>query len=197
MRNGQTKPVAVNVDLNSIDFKNVHLWDNHDPYLYQLLVKIRDEQGQLVELVPYRFGFRRIEISDDHVVFLNDKRLIINGVNQHEWDDHRGRAITMEDMEKDIATFKENNINAVRTCHYPDQIPWYYLCDQNGIYMMAENNLESHATWQKMGGHRAILQCSRISSAVDGSCGRPGPEQLRELQEPHGDPLLVAGERIL
>ena len=54
-------------------------------------------------------------------------------------------------MEKNIATFKENNINAVRTCHYPDQIPWYYLCDQNGIYMMAENNLESHATWQKMG----------------------------------------------
>ena len=84
MRNGQTKPVAVNVDLNSIDFKNVHLWDNHDPYLYQLLVKIRDEQGQLVELVPYRFGFRRIEISDDHVVFLNGKRLIINGVNRHE-----------------------------------------------------------------------------------------------------------------
>ena len=147
----QTQPVAVNVDLNSIDFKNVHLWDNHDPYLYQLLVEIRDEQGQLVELVPYRFGFRRIEISDDHVVLLNGKRLIINGVNRHEWDDHRGRAITMEDMEKDIATFKENNINAVRTCHYPDQIPWYYLCDQNGIYMMAENNLESHATWQKMG----------------------------------------------
>ena len=57
----------------------------------------------------------------------------------------------MKDMLSDIQTFKENNINAVRTCHYPDQIPWYYLCDQDGIYMMAENNLESHATWQKMG----------------------------------------------
>lgn len=61
------------------------------------------------------------------------------------------RSITLNDMEKDIDTFKENNINAVRTCHYPNQIPWYYLCDQNGIYMMAENNLESHGTWQKMG----------------------------------------------
>ena len=57
----------------------------------------------------------------------------------------------MTDMTTDINTFKENNINAVRTCHYPNQIPWYYLCDQNGIYVMAENNLESHGTWQKMG----------------------------------------------
>lgn len=82
---------------------------------------------------------------------LNGKRLIINGVNRHEWDAKRGRSITMSDMTTDINTFKENNINAVRTCHYPNQIPWYYLCDQNGIYVMAENNLESHGTWQKMG----------------------------------------------
>ena len=147
----ETHPVDSTVKVQDQFLENVHLWDNHDPYLYQLLIEIRDDEGNLVELVPYRFGFRRIEINKDHVVLLNGQRLIINGVNRHEWDARRGRAITMYDMTSDIHTFKENNINAVRTCHYPDQIPWYYLCDDNGIYMMAENNLESHATWQKMG----------------------------------------------
>ena len=147
----ETHPVDSTVEVRDQFLENVHLWDNHDPYLYQLLIEIRDDEGNLVELVPYHFGFRRIEINKDHVVLLNGQRLIINGVNRHEWDAKRGRAITMDDMTSDIHTFKENNINAVRTCHYPDQIPWYYLCDDNGIYMMAENNLESHATWQKMG----------------------------------------------
>ena len=147
----ETHPVDSTVEVRDQFLENVHLWDNHDPYLYQLLIEIRDDEGNLVELVPYHFGFRRIEINKDHVVLLNGQRLIINGVNRHEWDAKRGRAITMDDMASDIQTFKENNINAVRTCHYPDQIPWYYLCDDNGIYMMAENNLESHATWQKMG----------------------------------------------
>lgn len=147
----ETHPVDSTVKVQDQFLENIHLWDNHDPYLYQLLIEIRDDEGNLVELVPYRFGFRRIEINKDHVVLLNGQRLIINGVNRHEWDARRGRAITMDDMTSDIQTFKENNINAVRTCHYPDQIPWYYLCDDNGIYMMAENNLESHATWQKMG----------------------------------------------
>ncbi len=147
----ETHPVDSTVKVQDQFLENIHLWDNHDPYLYQLLIEIRDDEGNLVELVPYRFGFRRIEINKDHVVLLNGQRLIINGVNRHEWDAKRGRAITMDDMTSDIHTFKENNINAVRTCHYPDQIPWYYLCDDNGIYMMAENNLESHATWQKMG----------------------------------------------
>ena len=147
----ETHPVDSTVEVRDQFLENVHLWDNHDPYLYQLLIEIRDDEGNLVELVPYRFGFRQIEINKDHVVLLNGQRLIINGVNRHEWNAKRGRAITMDDMTSDIQTFKENNINAVRTCHYPDQIPWYYLCDDNGIYMMAENNLESHATWQKMG----------------------------------------------
>lgn len=147
----ETHPVDSTVEVRDQFLENIHLWDNHDPYLYQLLIEIRDDEGNLVELVPYRFGFRRIEINKDHVVLLNGQRLIINGVNRHEWNAKRGRAITMDDMTSDIHTFKENNINAVRTCHYPDQIPWYYLCDDNGIYMMAENNLESHATWQKMG----------------------------------------------
>ena len=147
----ETQEISEKVELLNKNFKNIHLWDNHDPYLYQLLIEVRNSNGELLELVPYKFGFRRIEISKDNVVLLNGKRLIINGVNRHEWDAERGRVITRQDMVKDIETFKENNINAVRTCHYPNQIPWYFMCDEAGIYMMAENNLESHATWQKMG----------------------------------------------
>lgn len=147
----EDQPLAEKVEISDHLFKQVHLWDHHHPYLYQLLIEIRDDHGNLIELVPYQFGFRKIEINDDHVVLLNGKRLIINGVNRHEWDAERGRAITYQDMTDDIASFKKNNINAVRTCHYPNQLPWYDLCDQNGIYVMAENNLESHATWQKMG----------------------------------------------
>lgn len=123
-------------------------WDNHNPYLYQLLITLRDETGQIVELVPYAIGFRRIEIIDK-VMLLNGKRLIFTGVNRHEWSATGGRVITLQDMEYDIGIFKENHINAVRTCHYPDQIPWYYLCDRNGVYMISETNLETHGSWQK------------------------------------------------
>ena len=125
-------------------------WDHKHPFLYTLLVEITDEQGKLIELVPYRIGFRRIEIRDQ-VIYLNGRRLIINGVNRHEWSAKSGRCIGMEEMEWDINCFLANNINAVRTCHYPDQLPWYELCDRKGIYVMAETNLESHGSWQKLG----------------------------------------------
>lgn len=147
----ETKDAAKELDFSGIELQGVHLWDNHHPYLYHLTIILTGNDGQVLEVIPYDFGFRRIEISPDKVVLLNGERLIINGVNRHEWDCKTGRCISMADMLADQKTFKENNINAVRTCHYPDQIPWYYLCDQNGIYMMAENNLEAHGTWQKMG----------------------------------------------
>lgn len=125
-------------------------WDHQNPCLYTLLVKLYDEKGVLKEVVPYQIGFRRIEIIDK-VIYLNGKRLIINGVNRHEWSAESGRCISKKEMEQDMQCFLRNNINAVRTCHYPNQIPWYYLCDENGIYMMSETNLESHGSWQKMG----------------------------------------------
>lgn len=142
---------AATVELAPVTFEQVHLWDTDDPYLYHLVIKVYSAAGALLEVVPYDFGFRRIEINADHVIMLNNHRLIINGVNRHEWNAKTGRTITLADMHQDIATFKENNINAVRTCHYPDRLEWYQLCDQNGIYMMAENNLETHGTWQKSG----------------------------------------------
>lgn len=125
-------------------------WDNHKPYLYNLTIELKDSFGETVEVTGYQIGFRRIEIQNK-IILLNGRRLIINGVNRHEWSAGGGRNISLTDMEWDVDFMRRNNINAVRTCHYPDQIPWYYLCDKNGIYLMSETNLESHGSWQKAG----------------------------------------------
>ena len=132
------------------DIESVELWDNHTPYLYSTYVEILSNDGKLLEVAPYEVGFRRIEIIDK-VICLNGKRLVLVGVNRHEWNPKTGRCIGMEEMEADMACIMRNNINSVRTCHYPDQIPWYYMCDKNGIYLMSETNLESHGSFQKLG----------------------------------------------
>ena len=142
------------------ELENVKAWDNHNPYLYQAFVELLNEDDELLEVVPYNIGFRRIEIIDK-VMYLNGKRLILVGVNRHEWNPKTGRCIGMEEMSSDMDCIKRNNINAVRTCHYPDQIPWYYMCDKEGIYVMSETNLESHGTFQKLG-------------AIEPSCNIPG-----------------------
>ena len=143
-----------------VDLESVRLWDNHNPYLYHAYIELKVEDGSLAEVIPYDIGFRRIEIIDK-VVYLNGKRLIITGVNRHEWNARTGRCIGIEDMKADISCMLRNNINSVRTCHYPDQIPWYYMCDDAGIYVMAETNLESHGSFQKLG-------------AIEPSCNVPG-----------------------
>lgn len=125
-------------------------WEHHNPYLYQMRIVLSDENGT-AEAVSCEIGFRRIEIKDKIILF-NGERLIINGVNRHEWSAEGGRCITKADMEWDIDCIKRNHINAVRTCHYPDQKLWYELCDKAGIYLMSETNLESHGSWQKLGG---------------------------------------------
>ena len=143
-----------------VDLESVKLWDNHNPYLYHAYVELKAEDGSLAEVIPYDIGFRRIEIIDK-VIYLNGKRLVITGVNRHEWNAKTGRCIGVEDMKADISCMLRNNINSVRTCHYPDQIPWYYMCDNAGIYVMAETNLESHGSFQKLG-------------AIEPSCNVPG-----------------------
>lgn len=130
--------------------KTVNAWSNTDPYLYELLIEVQNEKDETVEVVPYPIGFRKIELKDRKML-LNGKRLIINGVNRHEWNARSGRCITEADEKWDIECIRRNHINAVRTCHYPDHISWYYRCDQAGIYLMAETNLETHGSWQKMG----------------------------------------------
>ena len=125
-------------------------WSHENPYLYQLEITLTDSEGEMTEVVPYKIGFRDFSLDpQDKVMKLNGKRLVICGVNRHEWNAASGRCISMEDMKWDIACFKRNNINAVRTCHYPDRKEWYGLCDEAGIYVMAD--LESHGSWQKMG----------------------------------------------
>lgn len=146
----KTATIKPNLSLEFDTLKDIIPWDNHTPYLYSLYIEVYLEDGTLIEVVPYNIGFRRIEIIDK-IILLNGKRLILNGVNRHEWNAKSGRCITIEDMESDIQVFLNNNINAVRTSHYPNQIPFYYMCDESGIYMMAETNLESHGSWQKMG----------------------------------------------
>ena len=128
----------------------VKSWDVNAPYLYRLCVVLLDGEGRTVEAVPYRVGFRRFEIKN-RIMHLNGRRLIINGVNRHEWNPRRGRSVTEEDMRKDIEILRRNHINAVRTCHYPNQSRWYELCDEAGICVMDETNLESHNSWQKYG----------------------------------------------
>ena len=130
--------------------KTVNAWSNTDPYFYELLIEVQNEKDETVEVVPYPIGFRKIELKDGKML-LNGKRLIINGVNRHEWNARSGRCITEADEKWDIECIRRNHINAVRTCHYPDHISWYYRCDQAGIYLMAETNLETHGSWQKMG----------------------------------------------
>lgn len=130
--------------------KTVNAWSNTDPYLYELLIEVQNEKDETIEVVPYPIGFRKIELKDGKML-LNGKRLIINGVNRHEWNARSGRCITEADEKWDIECIRRNHINAVRTCHYPDHISWYYRCDQAGIYLMAETNLETHGSWQKMG----------------------------------------------
>lgn len=129
---------------------DVHPWSHEDPFLYLLEIRVKNAQGEIVEIVPYEIGFRRIAM-DQGIMTLNGKRLILHGVNRHEWSAESGRVITEAQMRWDMNCFHANNIDSVRTCHYPDQIPWYYLCDQEGIYVMAETYLESHGSWQKMG----------------------------------------------
>ncbi len=142
-------PAAEFVSLDSCTVTNVELWDHTHPYLYHLEIHLLDAKEQVVEIVPCDTGFRRVTLEDG-IMRLNGKRLILNGVNRHEWNARSGRVVTMEDMKSDMACFHENNINSVRTCHYPNQISWYSMCDQEGIYMMSETNLESHGSWQKM-----------------------------------------------
>lgn len=147
----QTQTGTGKVSFKKIAFDNLKLWSPTSPTLYQLLIKVYDDQHQLLEVVPYQFGFRKVELREDKVIYVNNHRLVLNGVNRHEWNAHSGRVISLDDMRKDIQIMLDNNINAVRTCHYPDQLPWYHLCDEAGLYVMAENNLESHGSWQKMG----------------------------------------------
>ncbi|MCP4713114.1 MAG: DUF4981 domain-containing protein [Planctomycetes bacterium] len=120
-----------------------HKWSAENPYLYQVLMTLKDHSGNVVEVIPAKFGFRNVQIKDGQLLF-NGVPIYFKGVNRHETDPDTGHYVTEASMIRDIELMKQNNINAVRTSHYPNVPRWYELCDQYGLYVIDEANIESH-----------------------------------------------------
>lgn len=133
----------------SASIPDIMPWSAEQPNLYTLTAEISSD-SEIIETAETKVGFRTFEMKNG-IMCLNGKRIVFKGINRHEWNAEGGRVVTEEDMLWDIRFMKRNNINAVRTCHYPNNSLWYKLCDEYGIYLIAETNLESHGTWQKMG----------------------------------------------
>lgn len=131
----------------SCSVKNPLLWSAEKPNLYEVKIIVKDSHGNETEFISQLAGFRRFEMVDG-LMKLNGKRIVFKGVNRHEFSSITGRVPNRDEVIKDIVTMKKNNINAIRTSHYPDDSMLYKLCDIYGIYMIAENNLESHGTWE-------------------------------------------------
>jgi len=133
-----------------MDVQKPELWSAEVPKLYDLLIEVTDKAGDIVEVIRQKVGFRRFELIDS-VMTLNGQRIVFKGVNRHEFSSISGRCVNEEELIKDIVTMKQNNINAIRTCHYPDDSRIYQLCDEYGIYLIDETNLESHGSWDDRG----------------------------------------------
>ncbi len=129
-----------------------HKWSAEDPYLYKLLITLRDSEGKVLEVVRGFIGFRQVEVRNGQIL-INGVPVLLKGVNRHEHDPIRGHAVTRELMEEDVKLLKRLNFNAVRTSHYPNHPYWYYLCDKYGIYVIDEANIECHglANYQRPG----------------------------------------------
>ncbi|QFJ54115.1 glycoside hydrolase family 2 TIM barrel-domain containing protein [Pseudobutyrivibrio xylanivorans] len=123
------------------------LWSAENPYLFDLQLNVFGETGRLTEVIKEKVGFRRFEMKDG-MMHINGKRIVFKGVNRHEFSSSTGRVLSEEEILQDIITIKKNNINAIRTSHYPNQTVFYRLCDIFGLYVIDETNLETHGTWQ-------------------------------------------------
>ncbi|MBS0663295.1 MAG: DUF4981 domain-containing protein [Verrucomicrobia bacterium] len=136
----------VNFDL---PIRAPRLWSAETPHLYTVVTTLISPDGQAVEHTSSRLGFRRVEVRDRQML-VNGAPVRITGVNRHEHDDVRGKAVTREGMLRDVRVMKQFNVNAVRTSHYPDDPHWYDLCDEYGLYVFDEANVESHAFYQEL-----------------------------------------------
>ena len=164
-KDGQTFQGAFDLKDGGItmEIENPVLLSAEDPQLYDLTIQVYDRAGKLQEYIPERVGFRRFEMKD-RIMTLNGKRIVFKGVNRHEFSSVTGRHVSEEELIKDLKTMKQNNINAIRTCHYPDASLIYRLCDEYGLYMIDETNLESHGSWDTVeasGDFSGVVPCDR------------------------------------
>ena len=141
-------PAAESLFLLKVPLSNPDKWSAEQPSLYTAILTLKDERGEVVEVESARFGFRKVEVKDGQLR-LNGQPILIKGVNRHEHDPVTGHYVTRQSMLEDILLMKRSNINAVRTCHYPDDPQWYELCDAYGIYLIDEANIESHGIGYK------------------------------------------------
>jgi len=130
------------------DIINPQKWSAEEPNIYTVLLILKDDIGNILEYESCRFGFRKVEIKNGQLL-INGIPVLFKGVNRHEHDPDLGHYVTSESMLEDIKLMKQNNINSVRTCHYPDDPEWYELCDKYGIYLIDEANIESHGMGYK------------------------------------------------
>ncbi len=126
-----------------IALKDPIQWSAENPYLYELQILLMDEQHRILEVVPQRVGFRDIKVRDG-LFYINNQYAMLHGVNRHDNDHLKGRAVGMDRVEKDIILMKQHNINSVRTAHYPNDPRFYELCDLYGLFVMAETDVETH-----------------------------------------------------
>ncbi len=131
-------------DLMSATLDKPELWTSETPYLYTLVLSLKDKKGNIVETRSTRVGFRDVKINDKAELLINGKVVKLIGVNRHDHDVKKGKALSREDLLEDVLLMKRYNFNAVRTSHYPNDPYFYELCDEYGIYVMDEANIESH-----------------------------------------------------
>ena len=154
-----------------LEIPGARLWSAEDPYLYDLTLRLITPGGN-TEIVPVKTGFRKIEIVNS-VIRVNGVRVVFKGVNRHDFCGETGRAVTEEKIRRDLILMKRNNINAVRTSHYPNSSALYRLCDELGLYVIDENNMESHGMWDMLMN------------------GRIGVEEMFPGNRPEWQPLLL------
>ena len=146
----QTKPLYFSVfagsemlNYGSVKVAHPRKWTAETPYLYDVVLTLKDDQGKAMEVQACKFGFREVAMIDGQLT-VNGQAIYVKGVNRHEHDPDTGHYVSTESMIRDIRLMKQNNVNTVRTCHYPDAPQWYELCDQYGLYVIDEANIESH-----------------------------------------------------
>ncbi|MDU4230734.1 MAG: glycoside hydrolase family 2 TIM barrel-domain containing protein, partial [Klebsiella grimontii] len=143
---GTTQRLTVSEQLNvdfAIDVRAPQQWSAENPYLYHLVMTLKNDVGEIIEVIPQRVGFRDIKVRNG-LFYINNRYVMLHGVNRHDNDHLKGRAVGMDRVEKDLLLMKQHNINSVRTAHYPNDPRFYEMCDIYGLFVMAETDVESH-----------------------------------------------------